>query len=124
MKKRLLFLLVLVLPATSWAQEVPKDKWLEVMTVTIPTYFCQAGQYFRECFDVTAEQCEQVAQSAARNCISKMEQQIPEKLRHPADSRMWGTKLGNCAGIAYEGTLAGKHKSDPTCQDARNWQGG
>lgn len=124
MKWCLLFLLAFTPPLATLAQEVPKDKWLDAMTVTIPTYFCQPEQYFRQCFDVTAEECEQVAKSGARNCISKMEHQIPDPLAHPVDSRAWGNRLGTCAGVAYEATLADKHKSDPKCQDARNWKGG
>jgi hypothetical protein len=124
MKGCRLFILAFVLPLAGQAQEVPRDKWLEVMTVTIPTYFCQPEQYFRQCFDVSAEECEQVALSGTRTCISKLQQQIPEMLQHPADSKAWGTRLGTCAGVAYEGTLADKHKSDPKCQNAMNWRGG
>ena len=119
-----LLVLPLVFPVAAQSQELPRDKWLEAMTVSVPTYFCKPEQYFRQCFEVEAGECEQVALSATRTCLSQMRERIPAVMRQPADGRVWGTRLGNCAGVAYEAALAEKHKPDPRCKDARNWAPG
>lgn len=119
---RTLLALAAAIPATVHAQEVPREQWLDAMTTSIPTYFCQSGQYFRECFGVSATECEDIALSGTRVCISQFENQIPEVLRHPVDVRAWGTRIGNCAGTSYEAALLDKRLSNPKCNDPRNWQ--
>jgi hypothetical protein len=47
---------------------------------------------------------------------------VPAKLDQES-GRKWGTKVGSCAGQAFEVTLVKKRLSTPKCNDPRNWGG-
>ncbi|MFV0478384.1 MAG: hypothetical protein ACK5ME_11185 [Parahaliea sp.] len=104
------------------AQEVPKDQWVSAMKDILPTAFCNADAYFRQCFKVDAVKCEEVAVSATRNCLDKYDSQIPASLSQPQDGTRWGTAVGQCAGEAYEVTLMDKRTSTAKCNDPAQWQ--
>ena len=104
------------------AVDVDKAKWIAQMTTAVPVALCQSEQYFRQCFDVTAVQCEETMSSSTRVCLRKHENDIPNRLKQPEDGTHWGTIVGMCVGEAYEMTLAKKHKSEAICFDASHWQ--
>ena len=104
------------------AVEVTKDSWVESMTTAIPTYFCQTEQYFRQCFDVSAVKCEEVAVSSTRICIAKTIDQIPNTLHQPKDGTKWGTVVGTCVGQSYEISLIKSKIRNSKCNDANNWK--
>jgi len=113
-------LLIVSLPA--YSTEINKEDWMKEMTTLLPVIFCQSDQYFRQCFNVSAEKCEEAAASATRVCMGKYADQIPEILVQPKDGTHWGTELGNCAGVAYEYALVKQRKSEDICNDASHWQ--
>ncbi len=121
MKNIVLFLLVLF-SITVHSQEVKKEDWITGMKSALPAAFCNSEQYFRQCFDVTAVECEEAAASATRICLKEVEEQIPDVMIQPKDGTLWGTKVGQCAGLAYEASLSKKIISDPRCNDASQWQ--
>ncbi len=107
---------------TAHAVEVTKKSWLESMETMVPTHFCQSQQYFRQCFDVSAEKCEEVAASATRVCLEKLESRIPTTLNQPQDGTRWGTQVGICAGQNYEGVLIESRISNAKCNNPNNWR--
>ena len=92
------------------------------MTTALPTAFCNASQYFRQCFNVTAQECEETAASATRICLNKNKSKIPSVLQQPKDGTHWGTIIGSCAGEAYEITLIKKRINNRKCDNPANWQ--
>ena len=115
-------LFLLTLPFSTNALEVSKKSWIEGMTSALPTAFCNSSQYFRQCFHITAIECEETALSATRICIKENEDKIPDTLVQPEDGRKWGTKIGSCAGKAYELSLIKKRINNARCNNASNWQ--
>ena len=123
MKKFILIALFSIsVSSFAFAQEVTKEQWVSAMKTALPAHFCQKTQYFRQCFNVTATECEEVASSTARICLNEFDQQIPNILVQPKDGTLWGTKVGACAGTAYESTLLEKRISNEKCNNVSNWQ--
>jgi len=89
--------------------------------MALPVALCKAGTYFRACFAVTPVECEQTAASATRVCLNKVRKQLPPKLRQPDEGRAWGTKIGACAGSAYEVALSTKKIQSQKCSDPSVW---
>lgn len=119
---RLTLLSLLLLSSFSvHAQEVAKERWMEAMTTALPMAFCNSAQYFRQCFEVTAPECEETAISATRVCLLKYQQDIPPTLMQPRDGTHWGQILGKCAGEAYETSLINKRISSDKCNNPGNW---
>jgi hypothetical protein len=115
-------LLAVLLPALANAQEMAKEQWVTGMKTALPAHFCQTAQYFRQCFKVTATECEEVSASTTRICLSELNNQIPNVLVQPKDGTFWGTKVGSCAAIAYGNALIKKSISNAKCNDISNWQ--
>ena len=123
MKKILICILISVsLPTLVSAQEVAKEQWVAGMQTALPAHFCQAAQYFRQCFKVTATECEEVSASTTRICLSELSNQIPNVLVQPKDGTFWGTKVGSCAGTAYEYALIKKRISNARCNNVNSWK--
>ncbi|MDH4262163.1 MAG: hypothetical protein OEV78_03855 [Spirochaetia bacterium] len=110
------------LPLSTHAFEVSKKTWIEGMTSALPAAFCNSSQYFRQCFNITAIECEETALSATRICIKENEEKIPDVLVQPEDGRNWGTKIGSCAGKTFELSLIKKRINNDQCNDPSNWQ--
>lgn len=106
----------------SHAVDVTKDQWITAMKTALPTAFCNSAQYFRQCFEVTATECEETAASATRVCLNKFSGQIPSILHQPQDGTEWGAKVGECAGNAYGVALTSKKISNARCNNPANWQ--
>ena len=121
-KNKYLFLPLMLISIQASAVEVGKAVWITQMESVVPVAFCQSEQYFRQCFDVTAVQCEETMSSSTRVCLTKHEKGIPDPLNQPEDGTHWGTVLGTCVGETYEATLAQKRKSDPICFNPSHWQ--
>lgn len=121
MKNSICLATSLLLANVVWSKEVPSEQWLEAMRTTMPTVLCDSAQYFRQCFDVTAQECEETAASSTRVCINDVEHLIPEMMRLPADGNAWGTRIGQCAGTAYEAALRDKRISNPKCNNPASW---
>jgi hypothetical protein len=118
----LAILTTLLLPLNANAVEVSKADWYSGMSTALPTALCNSSQYFRQCFSVTAQECEETAASATRICLDKHHKDIPNTLVQPKDGTHWGTIIGSCAGTAYEISLVSKRISSAKCNDINNWQ--
>ncbi len=117
-----IFTLLVTLSFYLQAVEVNKVAWVNAMTTALPTAFCNANQYFRQCFSVTAQECEETAASATRICLNQNKNKIPSMLQQPKDGVHWGTIIGACAGEAYEVTLIKKRIKNKKCDNPANWQ--
>jgi len=94
------------------------------METMLPNYSCQVGQYFRECFDVTEQKCQNVMAESTKLCLDKTAGQIPELHNQPRDGTFWGSRVGACAGRDYEVKLQGSRISNARCNNPANWTGG
>ncbi len=122
-KASIVVVLALALALSARANTVvSRDDWVAAMRTGLPVALCKSGSYFRACFEVSAEQCEQIALSATRTCLADLSPKIPETLVQPVDGTKWGKKVGACAGNAYEAALAEKHLGTAVCRDASAWQ--
>ena len=123
MRSIILAIIILILcPALSFSEPISKEQWSEALHTVLPTMFCQPAQYFRQCFHVSQQECEQTSLSATRVCIEKNKNNIPEILNQPRDGSHWGTVIGTCAGTAYELTLNSKRINSEKCNDVNNWK--
>jgi hypothetical protein len=120
--KKLILIFTSVMITQVNAVEVPKDNWVNAMKSALPAAFCNSSMYFRQCFSVTAEQCEETAASTTRICLKNNDKDIPNTLIQPKDGTHWGTIIGSCAGEAYETTLMKNKISNAKCNDISNWQ--
>lgn len=118
----LIVTLVLLTSVSAHSVEVSKEAWMDSMSTVLPTAFCQAHQYFRQCFDVSQAECEETAMSATRICLQKYKDKIPDTLVQPKGGTYWGRLVGRCAGEAYEITLRKKRISNQKCNDPNNWK--
>jgi len=122
MDLKYVLLVTTLLPLSSQAVEVNKKDWINAMSTALPTALCNSNQYFRKCFNVSAQECEETMSSAARICLSKSEKHIPNTLIQPEDGTHWGAIVGKCVGEAYELTLITKRHNNATCNNISNWQ--
>lgn len=112
---------VITYPLSVNAQEVSRARWMEGMTTALPKYLCGQNEYFRQCFKVTAQQCQQAAVSATRTCLKKNEGKIPAVLRSRDEGGKWGEVVGECTGNTYETALAAKRINSARCNNVNNW---
>ena len=102
------------------SQKISKEKWIFAMKTTMPVAICTSDQYFRQCFDVTEFECEEIATSSVRICVNELNDQIPTVLKS-SDKQFWGGKIGRCIGNSLEAVNYEKKTSNSKCNDASNW---
>ncbi|MCD8523360.1 MAG: hypothetical protein LRY66_03735 [Saccharospirillaceae bacterium] len=121
MKRPLSFLLLTALVPASEALEADRDVWINAMTTALPNAFCQPQQFFRQCFDISEALCMETATQTTRQCLQQFSAQFPQVFQQPADGAYWGTKVGECAGEAYQSTLSKAFKNTAKCNDVNQW---
>ncbi len=124
MKLRLMLAVItfISIHTSSYANEIVKEAWMNSMSTALPTLFCQADQYFRQCFQITQRECEEIALSSSRVCLKKYEKDIPSVLNQPKDGNHWGSIIGSCAGESFELVLQKKRISNEKCNNPENWK--
>ena len=122
MKHILTLLTLIVMTSPLSANEISKPEWLQAMETALPAAFCKSNEYFRQCYTITANECEEVAASTTRICLNKFKDQIPDVLKQPNDGALWGTKVGECAGAAFDLSMADNRIDSELCNDPANWQ--
>jgi hypothetical protein len=90
--KILVYLSLTFFCVNSGAFVIERDSWVEYMKTALPTYQCQSEKYFRQCFSVTTENCEEVMASTTRICLDKERANIPDVLNQPEDGTKWELK--------------------------------
>jgi len=116
-------LFVLMLFSLSWGQDntISKKEWIDYMQEALPKAFCDDKQYFRQCFKVMKQECMNTARAATRMCLNSKAAEIPEILVQPRDGSHWSSKVGECAGDAYENAIIDKRINSAKCNDPKNW---
>jgi hypothetical protein len=104
------------------AQSIDRKQWTDMMSTALPTAFCTPQSYFRQCFKISAQECEEVASSATRICLSKHANDIPRVLTVPQDGQRWGTIIGQCAGNSVDATMLKQRISNAKCNDPNQWK--
>ena len=108
----------------SWqaqAQGITKSAWIEGMSTNLPAIFCQPNQYFRQCYRVSAQKCEEVAASTTRICLNKFSSQMPAIFNQRQQTENWGGTIGKCAGEAYATVLRKEFIDTAKCNDPQVW---
>ncbi len=118
----LVFACVFAVSMNSHANEVSKEAWLEGMSTALPAAFCNSSMYFRQCFEISQEECEDMAASTTRICLKKYQDQLPKVLVQPQDGTRWGQAVGACAGEAFEVALIKKRINSDRCNNVDNWR--
>ena len=70
-------------PLIVLTNEVSKQEWMQHMRSVIPTAFCQSDQYFRQCFAISSNDCQEIMSLATRSCLNEINNKLPNKLRLP-----------------------------------------
>ncbi|UCG79042.1 MAG: hypothetical protein JSV21_04225 [Nitrospirota bacterium] len=112
---------IFITPSLYAANEVPRDMWLDGMSKLLPEAFCQPEQFFRQCFEVSEETCQQTATSTTRDCIEKLKGEMPEMF-DTENGQYWGTQVGACAGSSYSMALLKNFKDTKKCNDPEAWK--
>lgn len=103
------------------ANKIEKADWISQMNTVLPAELCKDATYFRSCFKITAEECNQLLGAATKGCTDKFAGEMPEILTQPADGEKWGGKVGECAGTDFETKNADKRTDTEKCNDASQW---
>lgn len=122
MRHRILLSGLVALPLLAMAQTAGKKEWMDHVAAGMPNAFCGPQSYFRQCFTVTAKECEEAATTATRTCLDKHGREIPATLAMPRDGQHWGSVVGRCAGTATEVAMLKKRIQNAKCNDPRQWQ--
>ncbi len=113
--------LILALPLSAQTKTISKSEWIKGMTTALPAEFCRSEQYFRQCYRVSAQKCEEVAASVTRICLDKYAKSMPASLRQPQDGQKWGATVGSCAGKTYGVVLKQEFINSKICNDVNYW---
>ena len=116
-------LLSLAGPAARGETVVAKEQWVEGMKTGLPVVFCQEGFYFRTCFRISAEECEETALSTTRVCLANFGDELPSVLLLPLEGQQWGQKIGACAGSTFELKWTERKVRSERCNDPSAWAG-
>lgn len=92
------------------------------MTRALPNAFCQASHYYRQCFSVTAQECEDAVISSVKTCLNKNNKDIPSILMQPRDGTLWGAIINVCTSRAYEATFTKNRIHNKKCDNQNYWQ--
>ena len=122
LKNVLVLVALTLLSSGGYSQEVPRASWISHMESLFPAHMCREGQYFRDCFEVTASECNQSLTDLVSTCMQQYEDQIPEVLNQPQDGTKWGGIVGGCAGSLYDLDNKAAKKDTAKCNDPTAWQ--
>jgi hypothetical protein len=119
---RIIFFTCALYSVNALSEEMTRTRWMDLFSTAMPTWACSEGRYFRECFTVTAEQCEKTASSATRICLEKEKGNLPDIFRTKEESANWGRTVGECTGTTKELALMSKRISNAKCNDPKQWE--
>ena len=102
--------------------QVARADFLSEFPTILATNLCKASAYFRTCFDVSAEECENMVTSAAISCVKRYASDIPKQLG-AAEEEHHGGVLGGCAGETYATEFLARRLNDKACNVPSNWIG-
>ncbi|MDD3597369.1 hypothetical protein [Sulfuricurvum sp.] len=100
-RKKVLILILSLLSTEILAEGIPKDLFLSAAETGFPVKFCNPQTPFRQCFNITPQECEETISSATRVCIKKSNNQIPNFITSREEAGQIGKDIGSCAGQAF-----------------------
>lgn len=96
------------------AQDMTRDEWTADRMKNLPAVCCQEGRYYRDCFEVGPEACENAVMTAVASCIDTKSEELPENFG--ADlSRKWDDILEKCVNEEYSEMYIHQKKETPEC---------
>jgi len=116
-------ILALALAGTAAASElvITKTQFVDGVKATFPGSFCADQTWFRKCFSTAKDDCAKTMKTATSGCLEKMQAEMPQSFRQPADGQSWGEKLGGCIGDKFEEDLAKSKVKSTECEDISKW---
>jgi len=99
----------------SSAAELSQSQWAEKFAATLPGFICREDWYFRQCFSVTAQQCQAATQAAAKTCLDEAKNGMPAVIRSRDESGSWGAKVASCTGALLEDRMKQQKKPSAQC---------
>lgn len=113
--KKLLLLVLCILSTEILAEGIPKEKFLSAAETAFPVKFCNPQMPFRQCFNVTPQECEETVSSATRVCSKKLNNQIPNFIMSREEAGKIGKDIGSCTGQAFALTHHKKFIASDQC---------
>ncbi len=87
----------------------------------LPGHTCREGQYFRECFDVTGEQCNDTMTSLFDACLERYRDRLSDTIKLLGEGSRWGQVLGSCAGSQYDMERRSERIHSPRRNNPNEW---
>lgn len=94
---------------------MPKERWLLKTKAVIATYACTEKTIVRACYAITKDQCQDGIAEAVSACARSLGAEIPDNLDEQ-QGRIFGAKLGQCAGDTYEAFHVTEERDTPECR--------
>ena len=114
----IIFVLIVFPFSQAQARDLTQEQWIEFMTKNLPTVFCDPSQYYRECFEVTQEECKDMVTLFIGNCIDKNIMAMPETF-DLKESRTWGSILEKCVDEIYVNTYTNLRIDNEYCSSIK-----
>jgi len=116
--KGVFFFVLILFFSVSHAADMAQDQWISFMTKNMPTAFCKSDQYYRDCYEVTKEECEDTAAFAVEACIANHIQELPDIFSYE-ESRKWGAIIEKCIDEEYSRTFSNQKMDTPECKEIK-----
>ncbi len=109
-------------PGASSEGDPQTETWIRRLGELLPGEFCKEGTFFRQCFTISAAECEATAAAHYTPCVSTHRAALP-LIRSAESGQQGGEIIGSCVGVAFHSELEqkGKFISSAKCNDADAW---
>ena len=112
----LLVMVVLFTFSPLQAGEQTQDQWTKYMTQNLPSVFCSPNQYYRECYDISQEDCKEAISDIAEACIDQNIENMPDVFTIK-ESRHWGPLIEKCIDEEYSRLNSDQRIDSQYCKD-------
>lgn len=103
--------------AEVWSSPDKNALFLEVFRKALPVQMCEPGQFARECFRGTVDECRERAFAELEGCEKELAAGLPLVTDGESGSAA-GRVLGSCAGSRYEVAHASLRVTSAACDEA------
>jgi len=95
--------------------------WVTSVRTTLPLLLCD-HDFFKECFDTSAETCRREATRQFDECANENREAIPD-VPTPVSGKQAGRVIGSCVGRRLELSLkqSGQFRNNDRCNNPNNW---
>ncbi|MBF0457473.1 MAG: hypothetical protein HQK99_06220 [Nitrospirae bacterium] len=109
---------ILLSAAAAAADSAPsKESWIGQMSAVLPGVMCAPNQYFRKCFNIDQNSCNDEAVRAVKSCAARYAPEMPAVFL-PKDGENWGRIISECVYEALESNLQTNNKiTSGDCKD-------